>query len=365
MSENSILIYANYAAPYEGNFFASQKKLAFQLQSINYNVIILLPSEARKYSWAEELSSKFMVYYQKGISRDRTKVLNNIIKRNNVILVHTHFVPVKDIAELKIVLFLNKKRNTKIIEHFHNHYTKGNLFFELIKRRINKDVSFIGCSKDVYDDFSLFALKNRADYVENAIDFSRLDNVDVSFRLDDDSFRIMILGFDYYRKGVDIALDAISRLRVTGRNISLYIVLSTNHDYVKKQIVYKFGDKVEWIKILDSRNDIGTYYNAMNLFISPSREEGFCYAIIESGYCKLLTVASDISGQRKENINEIIWCEGDSIVSLESCIKEAMDLTDEERMKKVTKLKKECIENFGLERWVDKMMMIYKGWNII
>lgn len=365
MKKKSIVVYANYSAPYEGNFFASQKELAIQLKSLNFDVIILLPSKAKKYEWTNELANDFMVYYQNGTVRNRINVLSEIIKRHNVVLIHTHFVPSMSIAEIKFVLSINNKRNVLIIEHFHNHYTRGNSITEIIKRVINKDVSFIGCSKDVYDDFALMGLTNRAEYVENAIDFSRLDNVDESFSIETDSFNVMIFGFDYYRKGVDIALDAINNLRLKGRNISLNIVLSTNHEYVQKQITDKYSDDISWIKILDSRNDIGTYYHIMNLFVSPSREEGFCYAIIESGYCELLTIASDISGQRKDNINEIIWCDDDSVSSLESCIIEVMDLTDEQRMKKAAKLKEECIENFGLERWVDKMMRIYERWNII
>lgn len=41
-------------------------------------------------------------------------------------------------------------------------------------------------------------------------------------------------------------------------------------------------------------DNIGDYYRAADIFLSPSRAEGLSYAIIESMYCSCLVLKSDV-----------------------------------------------------------------------
>lgn len=80
---------------------------------------------------------------------------------------------------------------------------------------------------------------------------------------------------DFERKGVDIAYKAINNLINEGYQINLYIVCSINEDTCKDKLKKTAGTKTlpNWVCFLPPRQDIATYYRAIDIFTSPSREE--------------------------------------------------------------------------------------------
>lgn len=365
MNNKTVVIYANYAAPYAGNFISSQIELSIELKKRNLAIVYLLPSSASQYVWSKNLRSLGDVIYHDSTLSDRLKKIRFILSNYDVSFFHTHFVPILHIAEIKCLSKL-KNMNVQIVQHFHNHYHLSNKYVEKIKKMISKNDYFISCSKDVYEDIISRNINNVSSYAENAIDFLRLDTYSTLDIIDDKYFNIMMFGFDFYRKGVDIALDAVSKLvKEKGKHVRLYIVLSTNKEYVIKEIDKRFGSTPEWVNILPSRNDIATYYRNMNLFISPSREEGFCYSIIEAAYCETFSVASDISGQRKDNMSELIWCKPNSSNSLFEKILSVVEMKEADRQKKLSILKKEAVDNYSLQVWVNKIIQLYKEWELL
>ena len=107
-----------------------------------------------------------------------------------------------------------------------------------------------------------------------------------------------MFGFDYYRKGVDLAIEALSEIINEKEDVCLLISLSSNKDFVLSKIRKRFNTIPDWIKILELRNDIVTYYHLSDAFLSPSRSEGFCNSLVEGAYCEIPLIASKIPNDK-------------------------------------------------------------------
>lgn len=69
----------------------------------------------------------------------------------------------------------------------------------------------------------------------------------------------------------------------------IYPILCGNDNKVK-------GEMPAWVQLLPPREDIATYYNAADVFLSASRTEAFSYCLVEAAYCRPMLVSSDIPG---------------------------------------------------------------------
>ena len=94
-----------------------------------------------------------------------------------------------------------------------------------------------------------------------------------------------MMGWNCFQKGVDLAVKATLPLR-NKYNITFHIVGGINEDKAKGIVKDICGEDTDWIRYLPPTNNIGTYYKASDIFLSPSRWEAFGYANIEAVYCK-------------------------------------------------------------------------------
>ena len=337
----NILIVTDYIAPYEGNFIRSLKKLEESLIDDGNNLYYVFSSKAKKIDWVLKLNNTMFL---EDNPKDNLKLLNKIIKEKNIDTLYSHFCLPKTQLVVKIVTKINRK--VKLYQHFHNHFDlPKNILKKIIFKYIFKGDLNIGCSKDVANTLPY---KNKA-YVTNAIDFSRLDNYE-KIKIDkNNNFIILMFGYTYYRKGVDLAIKAISKLGKD--NIILAISVSKDVESFKESIEKDFGEIPSFVKILEPRNDIATYYKASNLFLSAAREEGFCYAIVESMYCGIPCICTELPGQPNE-IPFLLKIDKENVEQLkekiELVIKKQIDFNEEQ-------VKEYLIKTYGIDNWVEQI----------
>ena len=310
---NNILIVTDYAAPYEGNFIESIKVLHKKALEKNKKIFYLFPERAKKLIWIQKLitEEKFSIYFFKDDTFfNLKKTIEVIIKKENIEVIYTHFCRHKTQFAIKCERILNNK--IKLVSHFHNHCkVYGNFFkrnFMKLAYKLYEGDLNIGCSESVYKTMPY--KKNKCTYVDNAIKFERLDNyrnIEIE-NTDENNFIILLFGFDYFRKGADLAIKAIKE--INNPNIILAISVSANNEKIKKYIINEFNEIPEFIRFLEPINDIATYYKKANLFLSAAREEGFCYSIVEAAYCKTTILSSNISGVPLNIPNEYIFESG-------------------------------------------------------
>jgi glycosyltransferase involved in cell wall biosynthesis len=100
-----------------------------------------------------------------------------------------------------------------------------------------------------------------------------------------------------------------------------------------------------------------------NYFISASREEGFCNALVEAAYCERPIISSNIPGQGSLNIPHTYTFTSENIGELKDAMMLLMSLTDTQRSQIVTEQKEYVIKNFDLDTWADQITAAYKNLN--
>ena len=166
--------------------------------------------------------------------------------------------------------------------------------------------------------------------------------------------------FHKERKGFDILFAAFSK---TGDNFVLLIIgiPKPNQDEVY-EYAETFGIKRERLIMPGFVDNIYEYYKAMDIFILPSRSEGFSLALLEAAFAKLPIIASDIPGN-----NEIIFNEKTGLLFelnkpgelLKKVLEINANLDKANEMAK--NVNKEIMSTYTLQRYGEKLDDFLKG----
>lgn len=158
------------------------------------------------------------------------------------------------------------------------------------------------------------------------------------------------------RKGVDILLEACSKLT----DIDFHVVLVGNGDvqWVEELInnfnlkgrvsIYPFQDPVK-------------FYSVFDIFVLPSRKEGFPLVAVEAMMMGIPTIRSDVGGARDQiehEINGYIF-ENKNSTELYRYIK--LLLKDKELRERIgQKAQLHAINNFSEDIMIEKLLQVYK-----
>lgn len=359
----------DYAAPYPGNFMLSLYNLEEEMLLRGYRMIYVFMEMNEQAKWMLKLKEdKQNVFFLSRNFNTDLKTIKAIIKKFEVKIVHTHFVGFK----YNVLLSICKKfyfKDLILIRHLHNEYIWKSFYHEYIKRKIYSFNLTIGCSEYVAQNY-LEHKKSKSEKVVavvNAIDFSRLDEYELlkkeDYGIPQDAKVFFILGGHYYRKGVDLAINALNLINQQNRNtVFLLISISTEKEFVISEIKKELGGMPQWIRLLDPRNDVATYYKFSDVFLSPSRSEGFCYALVEAAYCGCLLIASDENAQRQLKIPFKIEFQTESTEDFILKIKEALKISLEQKKQIESIEKKYVADTYKIENWAKRICDIYDSY---
>jgi len=358
-----------YAPKFYGNFMFSLFDLESKLKNINSNnkIIYNFYENSENCEWIKEmLRNNKSVFFLKNQRIKGYLQLSKIMKQNSVNILHLHFnFPV-------IMLFLLKlfSPDIKIIAHFHNTISgiPGTGYKQKIKIKIKKILFnylidlFCGCGEAVFNDMIKCGMnKNKCCYIDNGIFFKRLD-VDCKdgkkiYNIKNKKV-IMIYGEDFYRKGVDIAINAIKDL-AEKYNIVLMVVCQ-NKDFVMEQIKKILLSVPEWIIIAPSQENIAFYYKMSDIYLIPSRDEGFPYALLESIYCGTITIRSNLPQIDRKMPNDFVVPVND-FHALQQCIEYALNLDEKTKQAILSEQKKYITERWNIDIWSNKIIDMYSN----
>lgn len=354
----NILHIANYKAIYRGNFIASLDCLTAKLEKEGIKSYYIFPSA--DIDWMENLKAegRQIGCLTESVIKD-ARLIRQVIKNFNIGIIHTHFISLKHYISIMLATCLLK---TKIVMHFHNHPQNAGKVKGLLRRILYKKCTMIGCSQSVKDSLVKCFPKNQCFAVLNGIDFSRLEystKISASdYSLRDNTYSCLIFGFDYFRKGVDLALNAINKLNADSIKYELLISLSTNEDKVLSEIKNIFGSVPEWVHVIRARNDIASLYNFVDVFLSPSREEGFCYSAVEAEYCNCSVVVTKIPAQQDLYLPTGIYVDSNSVSALAEGIVKAISMKTE-KQKKIGEIKAALRKKYDVSGWAEEIVSVY------
>ena len=342
------LIYSAYCAPYKGNFITTLAELQKRLKAEGGEAVFLFPKESQNLDWTTSLEG---VSFLTGNPIRDIFLIAKIIRRQKINLVHTHFCQVKDDMLFKFATAFHQK--TVTVRHMHMIYrNKKNKLAEALKRAISNADIEIACSdyaKNAMTQSGFRAVK----VITNAVDFKRLDAPSITRKNRDITEKnILMFGFGYEVKGVDLAIKALQRLN--NPHLRLKICIAANKEELIDKIKTEFGEIPTFVELLPPTEEIVSYYKNADIFLSASRRESFCFAIREAGYCECVLVASNID-EHILGFHDILFENGND-ESLAEALKRA--LTEDSSY---TAQQKEYIATeYSIEKWCKSIDEIYR-----
>lgn len=316
----NILISAYYAAPCSGNFIGSMMDLGLKMRENGDNLVFVFPqtqNTIKEDSWVHWLERSGFKVYLVDTSESNEQQLNflkDILKEKQIDILHIHFD-----------LFLNfAKRNRKelpvhILVHEHMEYPAGKnrsvqaLKFAAKSFQYRKENISIACVNR-YVNMAHFGTKHW--FLPNGLSLKR--NTDDAVEVTRDLCReqlgirpdeklVMFLGWQLYRKGLDVAVKAVNECRKTDPKVVLGVIgLGTAPNIHQDGLAYikdrtGISPAEEWIRYLPNTEDMFAYHRAADVYLSSSRSEAFSYGILEAISQNTPVVVSDIKGTS--------WCQ--------------------------------------------------------
>lgn len=348
-------------ADYGGNFISSLMSIndAAKRSGTPLETIFIFPQgrEHDDLEWLENLKQKYKVYF---IPRNSVfaiaKAIYKICKNEKVDILHAHFY---DYLRLGLAGLLTP---TKVVCHYHCSFWKSeNRFKELIRKMVRSVAvdKYVGCSKATMDSIICGGVPQaKCTYVTNRIDFSRLDIQHNSEPFDKSKTNILMFGTWYDIKGCDLALHAIEPI-ADEYNITLHIV-GHHLDELQANIKQTMGYLPEWVHCTPTTEYIGDYYRNSQIFLSPSRDEGFCTSVVEASYCNCPIIKSDIAAlvhgiDGEDQIRVPLNAE-----ALRAKIIEILTMSPEQRKLMTDSFREQVIAKYDITAWGEEVLQIYK-----
>ena len=227
--------------------------------------------------------------------------LIKLFKENKYKIVHSH------INTLSVFPLFAAKRAGVPVRIAHNHSTaaKGETKKNILKYMLRPFAKvyathYAACSK--YAAEWLFGKKSmergEITIFNNAIDLDKFKydkNVQNEVRKElgiEDKFVIGHVGRFCYQKNQEFLIDVFEEVYKQNPNAVLMLIGDGSN---RKKIEKKVGQQnlEDSVLFLGNRNDVNRLYQAMDVFVLPSRYEGLGMVAVEAQFCGVKTVISD------------------------------------------------------------------------
>ena len=351
----NILHICDYTAPYRGNFIDSLASIE-QFHD-NVKTFYLFPNRAKDnpdtLSWIAELNEKQTVaFVQEKNALANAILLARIIHSNKIQCIIRHFSDNR--MDVLVKLLFNGKH---VIRFFHSRLAISNSAIkQCIRRFLWRNNKLVGVSDSVADELRAAFPDYYVTTIFNAINFERLNKVEALSC--NDRISLMMMGWDRETKGVDLAIRACEKLQKEYRFV-LRIVSGRDAELTRNMIKDILGEIVDWIEILPPTNNVGTYYAANDIFLSPSRHEAFGYANVEAAYSENSIVLTRVGGQSQLKIEGAYWVEPNNIDDLAEKIKAAIiELKTPQKVEQRARVKLDVQRVYSLKDWSAKVVSL-------
>ena len=366
----NILIAADYATPTSGNFVASCVELGRSLNKTGDKITFIFPennNSLAEHSWVHWLEREgHTVYLVKRNLTDEQSIsfLKPIIEEHKIDILHVHFGLFHRTAVNR-----RKELGVKVLIHDHMDFPAG---CNMAKQKIRCAAQSLRYRKNGIAIASVNPQKDQAYcfaqhwYIPNGL--SLLRNVSHSAFREECREELgiapqekicLFLGWDVYRKGLDIAVKAVSKIRETDPTMLLGIVGMgdpPNPDRVKFILdTTGINPESSWIRYLPSREDMFAYHRAADVYLSASRSEAFSYGILEAISQNTPVAVSGIKGTNwcHKYSKSVVYPTEDADACAEA-IKKALSMGQN------ASNAQEIVEVYSIQKWCERMIQVYK-----
>ena len=353
----TVLQVCAYGAEYPGNFIASLTDLEKKLSESGVKTIYAFVERAAEKSWCKEICKRTKVYFlpeaKARILPKTYKLFKKIYAENDINIVHSHF----ELYDMPATIMAPS--NVKVFWHLHDPIQVGNNLSDLLWRiqyGIVGKKAFLLSVSDYYrrSVVSLGFPEAQTTTVLNGIDTSRICHCSEDVKR---KVNFLTFGWDFYRKGDDIILNACEKLYQEGYNFTL--MLNGNEHTWPNLDKFLDGAQPPYLLRGNPSSDVNALYNQADVFIQASRQETFSYAVCEAAYAGLPVISSDISGlEWAHALPSVTFFESENVQELYICMKSFLDgrrISQEHTMKS----KQIIQDNLSLDTWSNTLIKIY------
>ncbi len=363
-----------YAANRAEIFSGGQISLLELLSGLNrscFEPLVLCPGEGEMASRIRDMGIDVRLWdmpaaRSAGIAGIRKKIreLRSIIRECGADIVHTNGSRAQFYASVAV-----KNTGTSLIWHVRE-AKRDSLFYDWF---LAKAADRIVCVSEAvknrrFGRFSYFLRKTRVVY--NGVDIRKFlrdeegrKSVRDELGVGEKQVLAGVVGILIPRKGHDFLLKGLSRAAKRYHGIKLFVIgKSVDSAYAERLKTmardFRITDKVVFS---GSREDIGSVLSALDMFILPSRSEGFSRGLLEAMACSLPIITTDVEGNNEAIVDGesgILVPYGD-VDGLASAMGRCAEDTDSaKRMgRNARKRVEEC---FTVERHVSRMQELYE-----
>lgn len=351
-----ILQICAYAAPYEGNFMKSLFALEKSMSEKGYETVYAFPEQAASHPWVERLSSTHKVYFlpiaKSSFRRKTYSIIKQIFRENKDIkIAHSHFecydVPLNIVAP----------KSVKVFWHLHDPIEMGSGLRKMLRRLhygvFSRNVKLLSVAEKYRKDVVSIGFKeSNTCTILNGIDLNRIDDCTACEK----TFDFLTFGWDYYRKGVDIILDACGILSKEGVD---YRIIVNGNDSTMSQMNQRYPDGIPSnIVFFGFCEDINVMLRQSNVFIQASRAETFSYSVAEAAYAGLNVLSSEIPGlEWAHELPTVQFFETENAEALASMMKES--LSQNINANAIGESRRIIEEKYSVDCWVNNIKNSY------
>ena len=294
-NNQAIVMVASYGGPYGGNFIPSLLEYDKIAKELGLKTVYVFPDHIKEYDWVETMkqtSDKLYFIPYKPYSLDNIRRIRKICKDENAVLIYSRMSGWDLTARFAMP-------HLPLIWHFEMGYDFSNKK-ERIKYKIRYELLGFGktyhiaVSDNATDKINSFHLKNKCEWIPNAINIKRLEKKETTdFQK---PVRLLAFAYDPIVKGFDLALDACEELN---KDTEQFILMASAQEKTYEYINERYGDEVpKWLELLEPTDKISDLFNSADILLSVSRSEGLSFANLEGIYSGLPVVYSSIPGNK-------------------------------------------------------------------
>jgi len=367
----NVLVMANFRADCSGNFINSLLALADKAKKEHHGTVFMFPlrDDGSECNWVEYIKSygyEVILYPYAYSPEELTQELFSIIDKYKIDLIHSHF------SCLENVLLWNRQLHSKVKILFHDHmdYIAETPVWPQLKKQIKLAKRYksygIGVISVMKKKGRGYFLTPKRWYVPNGITYKR--NVERSMTreecreiigIKDGQKLCLFLGWDIYRKGLDVAIKAVLKIREKNPDVFLGVLgfgSAPNEELIEKiKKVVGFDPRQEGILFLDAWEDMYAMHRATDVYVSASRTEAFAYGILEAISQNVPVVVSNITGTKWAlKYSKSVKFPSENVDKCAEAILQVINRRDEPSNKDV------LTEKYNIDIWCDRVLSVYK-----
>lgn len=203
---------------------------------------------------------------------------------------------------------INKIKSKKRVQWIHFDITKIGFNINFAKRIYDKFDKVFVVSNEGKDKLTNFlpSLKDKTEVFFNIISCKMIEKMSYEgegFSDDFDGTRILTVGRLSKEKGQDLIIPVLKKLKENGYKVRWYCIGDGPAKKEYEKLVDKLNIKDDFI-FLGSKLNPYTYMKECNIYVQPSKHEGYCITLGEARCFNNPIVTTNFTGANEQIVNE-------------------------------------------------------------